>query len=629
MIKRTFLPVLLLAFVLSIPCSAEDGWISLFDGNSLDGWKKNLENQDCFKFVPGDEPGDGVIVAHGKRSHLFYDGPVNQADFKNFEYKVDVKTKPGANGGLYFHTTYQDEGWPGKGFEVQVNNSYTRDPRKTGSFYNIQDVLVATAKDNEWYTEHIIVKGQHVVVKINGRTVVDYVQPDNSNKPLTRGTFALQGHDPGSEIHYKNIMVKPLPDDLRTVTCEKGWESLFDGKTLKGWKQKNGTAKYEVVDGTIKGTTVEGSPNSFLCSRPYTNFELELDVLVDSRLNSGIQVRSSSMPEYRDGRVHGYQVEIATNGSAGFIYDEARRGWLSKDRSDPLSKAAFKDGQWNKYRIVCIGDHIRTWVNGVPVADVTDDMTGRGFIGLQVHGFRGDTPAWVQWRNIRIKQIKPARPEKIKVVVVTGGHGFQKEPFSKMWAELRRVEAVEAVQKDHSELFEDISNWDYDVIAFYNMTQDISKKRQDNFLKLLNQGVGVVAMHHNLGAHQGWHAYREIIGGRYYLAEKTVQGKTYAAATYKHDVDMAITVKTKNHPITRGLEDFVIHDESYKGMWHAEDNHVLLTSDHATSDEAIAWTRTHKNARICTIQLGHDGQAYGNKSYRRLLNKAIIWTAQQ
>jgi len=623
MIRRTFLSVLLIAFVLSLPCFAEDGWISLFDGKSWDGWKKS-ENQDCFTIV------DGAFVAHGNRSHCFYVGPVNQHSFKNFEYKVDVKTEPGSNGGLYFHTGYQDNGWPGKGFEVQVNNSYTKDPRMTGSLYNIQDVLVATAKDNEWYTEHIIVKGQHVVVKINGRTVVDYVQPDNSDKPLTSGTFALQGHDPGSRVHYKNIMVKPLPDDLPIVTCAQGWESLFDGKTLKGWKQKNGTGKYEVVDGTIKGTTVEGSPNSFLCSRPYTDFELELEVLLDPRLNSGVQVRSNSMPEYRDGRVHGYQVEMAVNGTAGRIYDEARRArWLDEDRSDPAAKAAFKDGEWNKFRIVCIGDHIRTWVNGIPVADVTDSMTRKGFIGLQVHSFRGDTPAWVQWRNIRIKKIKSAKPEKIKVVVVTGGHDFEREAFFKMWAELRRVEAVEAVQKDHSELFEDISHWDYDVIAFYNMTQDISKKRQDNLLALLDQGVGVVAMHHNLGAHQAWPAYREIIGARYYLAETKVQGKTLAAGTYKHDVDMSIAVKTKAHQITRGVKNFVIHDESYKQVWHAEDNHVLLTTDHATSDEAIAWTRTYKNARICAIQLGHDGQAYGNKSYKRLLSRAVIWTAQK
>ncbi len=177
-------------------------------------------------------------------------------------------------------------------------------------------------------------------------------------------------------------------------------------------------------------------------------------------------------------------------------------------------------------------------------------------------------------------------------------------------------------------MFEVISDWDYAVIAFYNMTQDISEKRQKNFLSLLNQGVGVVAMHHNVASHLAWPEYGKIIGVRYFLKETQVQGKTHAASTYKHDVDMAITVKNKVHPIVRGLKDLVIHDESYKSMWHAKDNHVLLTTDHATSDENIAWTRTYKNARICTIQLGHDGKAYANPSYRQLLKRAIIWVSQ-
>ncbi|REJ65383.1 MAG: DUF1080 domain-containing protein [Planctomycetota bacterium] len=182
--------------------------------------------------------------------------------------------------------------------------------------------------------------------------------------------------------------------------------SLFDGKTLKGWKQINGTATYAVEDGAIVGTTTKGSPNSFLCTeRDYGDFELQFEVKVDTELNSGCQIRSLSLPEYQNGRVHGYQVEISTNGNAGFIYDEARRGWLSKDRDDPAARAAFKDGQWNHYRIVCDGDSIKTWVNGVPVADLKDDMTASGFIGLQVHSVSGD-PKWqVRWRNLKIREL--------------------------------------------------------------------------------------------------------------------------------------------------------------------------------------------------------------------------------
>lgn len=189
---------------------------------------------------------------------------------------------------------------------------------------------------------------------------------------------------------------------------ETGWSELFNGKNLEGWTQINGTASYEVKDGAILGTTAEGSPNSFLCTKKhYSDFELQFEVKLDSRLNSGVQIRSNSFPEYKNGRVHGYQVEIATNGTAGFIYDEGRRGWLSteEDRANEKAKAAFKDGEWNHYRVVCKGDSIKTWVNGVPAADVKDGMTPTGFIGLQVHSFRGETPSWVMWRHIKLKDL--------------------------------------------------------------------------------------------------------------------------------------------------------------------------------------------------------------------------------
>ena len=186
-----------------------------------------------------------------------------------------------------------------------------------------------------------------------------------------------------------------------------GWVSLFNGKNLDGWTQINGTAAYVVEDGTILGTTAEGSPNSFLCTeKTYADFELEFEVLVDTRLNSGVQIRSESKPDYKNGRVHGYQVEIATNGNSGRIYDEGRRGkWLDEQASNDPAREAYQDGEWNQYRVICNGESIKTWINGVPVADMTDSMTASGFIGLQVHSFRGDSPAWVRWRNIRIKEL--------------------------------------------------------------------------------------------------------------------------------------------------------------------------------------------------------------------------------
>jgi len=160
---------------------------------------------------------NGTIKVAGPVSHLFYDGSVSNHNFKNFEFKAQVMTKPGANSGIYFHTAFQQEGFPGKGHEVQVNNSHS-DWRRTGSLYAVQDVKETYVKDNEWYEEYIMVKDKNVTIKINGKTVVEYTEPDNvakeniGGKAISDGTFALQGHDPGSVIYYKDIMVRPLPN---------------------------------------------------------------------------------------------------------------------------------------------------------------------------------------------------------------------------------------------------------------------------------------------------------------------------------------------------------------------------------------------------------------------------------
>ncbi len=390
-----------LAFA-AAPAPDADGWYALFDGKSLDGWKAG-ENPATFSVK------DGEIVVNGPRGHLFYAGPVGNASFKNLEFKADVLTAPGANSGMYIHTEFQETGWPRKGYEIQVDNSHT-DPRRTGGLYGVQDVMNdSPAKDNEWFTQHIIVCGKRIIVKVNGNVTVDYTEPENvrRDRRLTRGTVALQGHDPKSLVRYKNIMVKLLPDDDAA-----GFAPIFDGATLAGWEQKNGTAEYRVEDGCIAGRTKEGSPNSFLCTKKlYTDFELFFDVKVDSRLNSGCQIRSNSLPGYQNGRVHGYQVEIATGTTAGLIYDEARRGrWLSEKRGDERATAAFKDGDWNTFRVVCTGDTILTWVNGVPVAAVSDAMTKTGFLGLQVHSFQGSPPAEVRWRNLRLRELNaPAK----------------------------------------------------------------------------------------------------------------------------------------------------------------------------------------------------------------------------
>jgi len=426
MVKRT--AILLLACTAFAACYAgqsnkDEGWISLFDGKSLNGWKAS-EKEGTFTTK------DGQLVVNGARSHLFYNGAVRRHNFKNFEFRADVMTTKGSNSGIYFHTEFQPTDWPAQGFECQVNTTHS-DRKKTGGLYNVQDVMDnAPSKDGEWFNYYIKVEGKHVIIKIDGKTTVDWSQPENwamGGRKIGQGTIALQGHDPKSLVYFKNIAIKPL---------------------------------------------------------------------------------------------------------------------------DPT-----------------------------------------------------------------------------KVVVVTGGHDFEHDPFFKLFQGYSDIQYVEAAQKDHSELFEDVSNWDYDVIVLYNMSQNIAPKRQDNFKKLLAQGVGLVSLHHAEGAFNTWEDYRQIIGARYPLKPQEIDGKQFATGTYDHDMDMNIKVVNREHPITRGLSDFTIHDETYKGIWFAKDNQVLLTTDHPKNDSTVCWTRPSSGNRVVFLQLGHDSKAYVNPNYRELVVRSIRWAA--
>jgi len=185
----------------------EPGFVSLFDGKTFNGWKMATENTNTWKIE------DGALVTRGDRCHLFYVG--DPKPFKNFELKVDVMTEPGANGGIYFHTRYQPTGWPKYGFETQVNNTH-KDWKKTASLYDVVNVKESPAQDNKWWTQHIIVKGNRVEIKIDGRTAMEYTEPPDKKpgadftRKLDEGTFALQAHDPKSVVRFKNIRVKRL-----------------------------------------------------------------------------------------------------------------------------------------------------------------------------------------------------------------------------------------------------------------------------------------------------------------------------------------------------------------------------------------------------------------------------------
>ncbi len=218
--KSTVIQLACVALLLgAISPAAADDWIDLWDGSTFDGWKLSTENQGTFRIE------DGAIVANGPRAHLFYAGEVGGAEFRNFELKVDVMASHNSNGGIYFHTEYQEEGWPLKGFEVQVNNTFARDPRKTGGLYAVLDNLVPPAEDDVWFEEHIVVRGNSVKIYVDGHLITNWVQPDDwdglrplpsgrgqdfPGRRLDHGTIALQGHDPGSVVRYKNIRIKLL-----------------------------------------------------------------------------------------------------------------------------------------------------------------------------------------------------------------------------------------------------------------------------------------------------------------------------------------------------------------------------------------------------------------------------------
>lgn len=208
-----------------------------------------------------------------------------------------------------------------------------------------------------------------------------------------------------------------------SVNIHAQWKSLFNGKDLSGWNQKNGKAIYKVENGEIVGTTVANTPNSFLCTNEeYGDFIFEVTLKVENAMNSGVQFRSLSTPDFENGRVHGYQMEVdpTTRAWSGGIYDEARRGWLYIPSMNPEGQKAFKMGDWNKYRIEAIGNNIRTFINDIPVSHLVDDMTPKGLIALQVHAIYGDMKEGmkIRWKDIRIQtqNLKPTPLDNIPVV---------------------------------------------------------------------------------------------------------------------------------------------------------------------------------------------------------------------
>ncbi len=209
MIRSVILALAVCLATSGIPAEEKTGdWVDLFDGKTMDGWKVN-ENAESWKVA------DGSLVCHGERSHQFFVG--DEQPFKNFEFEAEVMTTPGSNAGIYFHSKFQETGWPRFGMECQVNVTQS-DPKKSGSLYGVVDVPNPGLKDDEWYKTYIKVEGKHIIIKVNDKTTVDYTEPDGKEafskdfeRRLGEGTFALQAHDPMSKVYFRNLKVRRLP----------------------------------------------------------------------------------------------------------------------------------------------------------------------------------------------------------------------------------------------------------------------------------------------------------------------------------------------------------------------------------------------------------------------------------
>ena len=222
----------------------------------------------------------------------------------------------------------------------------------------------------------------------------------------------------------------------------------------------------------------------------------------------------------------------------------------------------------------------------------------------------------------RAAEVKPLR-----VLVTFGGHGFERKEYFAMWDALPGVTYGKAEMPQDADLLKPGLEKQYDVIVLYDMTKGFTAAQRKAFTELLDTGIGLVATHHNLGAHADWPGYAAIIGGRYLFAPETLDGKEWPVSTFADNQEIHVTIADKQHPVVKGLADFVIHDETYGGFYVAPDSHVLLTTDHPKCGHAIAWTRQAGKSRVCYLMFGHGPSAWDNPIYQDLLLRAIHWSA--
>jgi len=437
------------------------------------------------------------------------------------------------------------------------------------------------------------------------------------------------------------------------------WQDLFDGKTLDGWVQRNGKAKYTVEDGMIIGTTVLNTPNSFLCTeKMYTDFILELEYLVQPGMNSGIQIRSNSFKHYKNYRVHGYQVEIDTSDRAwsGGIYDEARRAWLFPLKDKPKAQKAFKQNQWNHYRIEAIGNHIRTWVNGVPAADLTDDMTSTGFIALQVHGSK-TAGQQIKWRNVRIQDLSRQDGQKLlKALIVDGqnNHDWRSTtPVLKALLEDAGLFTVDVATtpgqgKPMDSFRPDFAK--YDVVVSNYTGDNWPKATQDALVDYMNNGGGLVIYHAADNAFPNWKEWNEMIaiggwGGRNEKSGPMVRyrdGKVVfdtspgAGGTHGPQHAFQVVTRERQHAIMAGLPEKWMHasDELYSKLRGPAKNMTVLATAYADpakngtgENEPALFTIRYGKGRVFHTVLGHAAEQCRCVGFIVTFQRGTEWAA--
>lgn len=408
---------------------ADDGWVSIFDGETLKGWTTASGKP----LKEGGWVAENGVLHRAKRGGSIY----SAKEYGDFELKWDWKISEKGNSGLKYRVTNYGKSLLGPEYQIldPKHGDGAKASRRAGSLYD----LVANSDESavkpvgEWNSSRVVAKGNHLQHYLNGKLIVDIKVGSDKWKEVhakskfkghanfatnAKGRIFLQDH--GNEVWFRNIAVKELSGakEAKPTGDDTGWTPLFNGKDLTGWSVKSGKATYKVEDGAIVGTTEDGSPNTFLTTdKQYDNFELEFDVKVHDRLNSGIMIRSLLKNVDKDkygGRIYGPQCEIESSGAkgaeSGYIYGEATgRGWLTpKDKLIPHK--TMKDGEWNHFRIVANGVNIKTWINGKQISDLSDEeifkTNPKGHIGLQVHGIKkGTGPYFAAWKNIRIKEL--------------------------------------------------------------------------------------------------------------------------------------------------------------------------------------------------------------------------------